>query len=99
MPQTRPELAGLNLDYSLPNQNVQAGITAIPAIYIPAMPAEIGGLSVGERKQIFTQIMLPLILRANQLIAQEQHLLSKADLSGISYTGQSLPRENRGFIA
>ena len=83
MPQTRPELAGLNLNYSLPNQNIQAGITTIPAIYIPAMPAEIGSLSVGERKQIFTQIMLPLILRANQLIAQDRHLLSKADVSAL----------------
>lgn len=76
IPLKRPQLASIWLNYNLPQ--IQESI-AVPAIFTPRMPAEIGDLTVQERKQLFVRIMLPLILAANDKIAAERTMLAKAD--------------------
>lgn len=75
--QTTKELTALfdQHDYSLETDNTTSGIT-IPALYLATLPNDFAqNLTVAEKKALFMQAILPLILEANNEIAQERAML------------------------
>ena len=58
------------LGYSLEAVEDEAG-ASVPRVYLAALPADLGDLySVDERKALFLRSMLPLVLKANEEIAE-----------------------------
>ncbi len=62
-------------DYSLETNKATSGI-AIPALYLATLPNDFAkNLTVSEKKELFMQAILPLILDANNEISQERAML------------------------
>lgn len=75
--QTTKELAALfdQHDYSLENDKITSNI-AVPAIYLATLPNDFAkDLTIAEKKELFMQAILPLILEANNEISQERAML------------------------
>jgi Bax protein len=75
--QTTEELSALfnQHDYSLEADKITSNI-AVPAIYLATLPNDFAkDLTIAEKKELFMQAILPLILEANNEIAQERALL------------------------
>ncbi|HBN22382.1 MAG TPA: hypothetical protein DD412_04015 [Holosporales bacterium] len=75
--QTTKELTALfdQHDYSLATDQITSNI-AVPAIYLATLPNDFArNLTIAETKELFLQAILPLILEANNEIAQERAML------------------------
>ena len=75
--QTTKELTALfdQHDYSLETDQTSSNI-AVPAIYLATLPNDFAkNLTIAEKKELFMQAILPLILEANNEIAQERAML------------------------
>lgn len=44
----------------------------VPRVFLSGLPESLDGMTVGERKQVFTQAILPLVLRANEIIREDR---------------------------
>lgn len=72
LPTRRPPIPQ-TVKYSLPT--ARDGV--IPRVFIPRMP-NLSPLEVGERKEVFVKILLPLILRANDEILSQRENINTA---------------------
>lgn len=75
--QTTKELTALfdQHDYSLETDQTTSNI-AVPAIYLATLPNDFAqNLTIAEKKELFMQAILPLILEANNEIARERAML------------------------
>lgn len=72
-----PIFAQLNYTYPDPT----TGKSIIPRIYINEIPEDIIGLTTAQRKNFFIKALLPLILRANELIEEDRNRASDLALS------------------
>lgn len=80
LPTRRPPIPH-TVKYSLPT--TRTGV--IPRVFIPRMP-NLSPLEVGERKDVFVKILLPLILRANDEILSKRKDIELAYKRGDSKT-------------
>lgn len=55
--------------------NVAEAGTPVPRIYLASLPENLRQLHVDERKQVFVTTLLPLVLRANEMILQDRERL------------------------
>ena len=63
-----------DIDYDL--AGVRAGEREVPRLFVTNLPADLSELSsIDERKRLFIQSMLPIILRINEVILQERRRL------------------------
>lgn len=67
---TTPELYPGALNYKYPD--LKSGLITVPRYYISDIPGKINTLPTKEKKRIFTNAVLPLILKANELILEDR---------------------------
>jgi len=82
--------------YSL--DTVRRDGSLVPRVLVAAVPGDLGEMNdVKERKSVFLQMMLPLVLRANERIAADRARLLeiKADLDA----GRSLAAPDKAWLA
>ncbi len=78
--------------------SVQAGEEDVPPVFLMSMPSDIGHIRVPEqRKEIFFQSVLPLILKVNQEILDKRRRV--AALAAQVRRGAKLPAEERLWLA
>ena len=78
--------------------SVQAGDGDVPPLFLVSMPSDIGRIRVPEqRKEIFFQTVLPLILKVNQEILNKRRRV--AALAVQARRGVKLPAEDRLWLA
>lgn len=44
----------------------------VPRVFLAGLPESLDGLTVSERKQVFTRTILPLVLRTNEIIREDR---------------------------
>lgn len=70
---TEPARLIAELDYEMHDVLVKG--LPVPRVFVSDLPERLSDLTVRERKQVFTHLLLPLILRVNELIQQDRRRL------------------------
>ena len=89
LPAPRPPIPQI-IKYRLP----EVPEDRVPRIFVPRMP-KLAHLSVDERKERFIQIVLPLILRANDEIRSQRQMIERAFQRGDKLTLKKFGQQYR----
>lgn len=76
-----PKLSGRRIaGFGYEVRDIREDGLPVPRVFLADLPESLDGLTVAQRKQVFTQAILPLVLRANEIIREDRaRLLSFQD--------------------
>ena len=98
-----------DIDYDL--AGIRAGEQEVPRLFVTNLPSDLSELpSIAERKRLFIQSMLPIILRINEVILEERHRiltlsakeageLSRGERAWLAAVAERYGVEGGGFAA